>query len=221
MSSVLKWTSVTKELDSTLIFDRADLEISRGEFVAVVGPSGVGKTTMVMLSTGILTPDSGEIYLVDARIDSMSRDQKALFRRKHVGIVFQFFNLIPTFTVLENIMFPLELNGYSHRDAREKAIELLREFNLLDKKDRFPSSLSGGEQQRVAVLRAVVHNPDVVFADEPTGNLDEENKVLVFDLFKHFNSLGTTIVVVTHDLDLAEKYAHRIIRIKNRRFLEA
>ena len=221
MDSVLIWDSVRKSYGDSkelVIFDNASLTIGKGDFVGIFGPSGVGKTTMILLTAGIIRPDSGRISVLGRDITNMSRDELALFRRKNIGVVFQFFNLIPTLTVLENVLLPLELNGFSRMEALRRAREVLSFVGLLNKADTMPQRLSGGEQQRVAIARAVAHRPELILADEPTGNLDEENKESVFELFRELNREGITIVVATHDIDLAMRYVSRGYRIHCRRF---
>ena len=221
MENVLIWNSVKKCYKSShevVIFDNASLAVGEGDFVGIFGPSGVGKTTMILLTAGIIRPDSGRILVFGRDITNMSRDALALFRRKNIGIVFQFFNLIPTLTVLENVLLPLELNGFSRMEALRRAREVLSFVGLLDKANTMPQRLSGGEQQRVAIARAVAHKPRLILADEPTGNLDEENKESVFELFRELNREGITIIVATHDIDLAMRYVSRGYRIHCRRF---
>mgnify|MGYP000309453404 CR=1 FL=1 len=221
MDRAIVWDSVKKSYASPhriTIFSDASIEVLKGEFVGIFGPSGVGKTTMILLTAGILNPDRGKIYVLGRDITEMSRDELALFRRKHIGIVFQFFNLIPMLTVLENVLLPLELNGFSRNEAIRRAKEILSYVGLLRKADMMPSRLSGGEQQRIAIARAVVHNPQIVLADEPTGNLDEENKESIFELFRDLNKEGITIIVATHDVELARRYVHRGYHIRGHKF---
>ncbi len=203
-----------------VVFRDASLCVRLGEFVGVFAPSGMGKTTLILLISGILRPDSGKIYVLGREITSMDRDALALFRRRNIGVVFQFFNLIPTLTVLENIMLPMELNGVPSREAEHRARMLLRSVGLAEKAHSFPHRLSGGEQQRVAILRAIAHRPRILLADEPTGNLDEENKHLVFDLMREANKDGCTVIVATHDVDLASKYVSRAVGIRRKGFVE-
>ncbi len=204
-----------------VVFQDATLTIDRGEFLGVFAPSGMGKTTLILLLAGILKPDRGRIIVLGKDFTSMTRKELTLFRRKHIGIVFQFFNLIPQLTVIENVLFPMELNNTPHDQALRRAYELLEFIGLKDKAKQFPNSLSGGEQQRVAIARAVAHNPDIILADEPTGNLDEKNKHIIFDLFKRINEeWNRTIIVATHDVELASRYVSRGVKIRNRKFIE-
>ncbi|HXY30881.1 MAG TPA: ABC transporter ATP-binding protein [Gemmatimonadaceae bacterium] len=182
-------------------------------FVAIVGPSGSGKTTLLGLLAGLDTPTSGQVALDGADLGSLSEDERARLRGEKVGFVFQSFQLIPTLTALENVQVPLELRG--EPDAAARARELLGRVGLADRSHHYPVQLSGGEQQRVALARAFVNRPLVLFADEPTGNLDSATGARIIDLLEELNrDAGTTIVLVTHDPDLAA-HAGRIIRLSD------
>jgi len=182
-------------------------------FVAIVGPSGSGKTTLLGLLAGLDTPTSGQVALDGADLGSLSEDERARLRGEKVGFVFQSFQLIPTLTALENVQVPLELRG--EPDAATRAGELLARVGLADRAHHYPVQLSGGEQQRVALARAFVNRPLVLFADEPTGNLDSATGARIIDLLEELNrDAGTTIVLVTHDPDLAA-HAGRIIRLSD------
>lgn len=188
------------------------------ETFSIVGPSGSGKTTLLGLCAGLDQPDSGTIELCNTQTNNLSEDERAQLRNQKVGFIFQDFQLLPTLTALENVAVPLELQG--NKSASKRAIELLEKVGLAHRLDHYPSQLSGGEQQRVALARAFSNNPTILFADEPTGNLDAETgeKViqLLFDLNKE---LGTTLVIVTHDIELAQKTKH-ILRLKNGSIIE-
>ncbi len=190
-------------------------DIPRGQSVSIVGPSGSGKTTLLGLCAGLDRPSTGEIRLCDADIGPMSENAKAELRNKYVGFVFQNFQLIPSLTALENVMIPLELLGDKAASTISK--ELLDRVGLADRMDHYPTQLSGGEQQRVSIARAFSNRPQILFADEPTGNLDEDTgekiERLLFDLNRE---LQTTLVIVTHDLELAAK-TDRMIRLKGGR----
>lgn len=199
-----------------VIFKNASLEVEKGDFVAILAPSGYGKTTLLNIIAGLDRADSGEIVVAGHRIDNKNGDQLAKFRRKNIGIVFQFFNLLASFTALENVMLPMELVGVPTKKAKHKALELLIDVGLEEKANVFPSTLSGGEQQRVAIARALANNPPIILADEPTGNLDEKNAIMIFDLLKEMNEkYGITIIVATHDVELATKYVRTLVKIKN------
>ena len=193
-----------------------DLEVGRGEFLAIVGPSGSGKTTIIMMLAGIEAPDRGSIVVDGVDVASLGPRERVLWRRRNVGIVFQFFHLIPTLTALENVMLSLELAGVKGSMARERALEALEFVGLRDKAHRFPYELSGGEQQRVAVARALVHKPKILLADEPTANLDYENKLRVVKLLRRAADEGLSVVFATHDMELA-RLADRIVFIRDGR----
>lgn len=219
--SILKVSELTKTYQSgsrnLTVLEQVSFELSRGDTFSIVGPSGSGKTTLLGLCAGLDKASSGTVILNDVKLDSLSEDERAQIRNQSVGFIFQNFQLIQTLTALENIMVPLELRG--DKGAAKKAIELLDRVGLANRGDHYPTQLSGGEQQRVSIARAFSNNPKILFADEPTGNLDEEtgSKVeeLLFDINKEE---GTTLVLVTHDLELAKR-THRIVRIKGGRVI--
>lgn len=212
---MLEARGLTKEFDSgthrlTVLRD-VSFRVPQGALVAIVGPSGSGKTTLLGLLAGLDTPSRGQVLLDDADLTAMSEDQRAQLRGAKVGFVFQSFQLIPTLTAIENVQVPLELRGEGGAGARARA--LLDRVGLGDRLDHFPSQLSGGEQQRVAIARAFVNRPRILFADEPTGNLDGTTGAKIVALLEELNrESGSTIVLVTHDLTLAER-TQRIIRL--------
>ena len=189
-----------------------NFSLQAGDTCAIVGPSGSGKTTLLGLCAGLDRASSGSVILNGIKLDDLSEDERAHVRNQYVGFIFQNFQLIPTLTALENVMVPLELRG--ERNVHRQAMDLLSRVGLAERHDHYPTQLSGGEQQRVSLARAFSNKPAILFADEPTGNLDEETgqrvEKLLFDLNRE---AGTTLVLVTHDLELAEK-TDRIIRIK-------
>jgi putative ABC transport system ATP-binding protein len=191
--------------------------LERGGFLAIVGPSGSGKTTLLGLLAGLDRPTGGTIHLDGVDLGALSEDDRARLRAEKVGFVFQSFQLIPTLTARENVQVPLELRG---EPAEARAGELLERVGLGDRGHHYPAQLSGGEQQRVALARAFSIRPQILFADEPTGNLDAKTGATIIDLMVSLNrELGTTLVLVTHDLDLASK-AHRTIRLSDGRIVE-
>lgn len=197
-----------------------NLSIERGEFLAILGPSGSGKTTLLNCLSGIDSPTKGEIFFNGIAFHSLGEEEKTKLRAKHMGFVFQFFNLIPVLTVLENVELPLKILGVNHKQGRERAIEMLKKVDLLEKINRFPSQLSGGEQQRVAIARALVHKPSIVWADEPTGNLDSETGLMVIELLDKVRAEhGTTLVVVTHDERIARR-ADRVLIMRDGKFVK-
>ena len=195
-----------------------NLAISAGATCAIVGPSGSGKTTLLGLCAGLDRATSGSVTLNGVLLNDLTEDERAAVRGKHVGFVFQNFNLMPTLTALENVMVPLELQG--EKSAGKRAVALLDQVGLADRQHHYPNQLSGGEQQRVSLARAFSNEPKILFADEPTGNLDEETgqhvEKLLFDLNR---ASGTTLVLVTHDLTLAEK-TQRVLRMKGGHLVE-
>ncbi len=192
-----------------------DLSIAAGEMVAIVGPSGSGKSTIINMITGIDRPTAGAVSVGGERIDQLSEEQLASWRGKNVGIVFQFFQLLPTLTALENAVLPLD---FSHRGSKrerfERAKRNLELVGLGDKLDHLPSELSGGEQQRVAIARALACDPQLIVGDEPTGNLDTHTAAEMFELLERLNDEGKTVLYVTHDLSLAGR-AHRRVTIRD------
>jgi putative ABC transport system ATP-binding protein len=186
--------------------EKVDLRIEEGKFVAIVGKSGSGKSTLLNMLTGIDRPTSGEVTINGRAIQTLDEDKIAVWRGRNVGVVFQFFQLMPTLTVIENVMMPMDFcNVYSPRQRREHALGLLERVGIADQADKFPATLSGGEQQRVAIARALANDPPIVVADEPTGNLDSRTADDVFRLFQDLSSDGKTVVMVTHERDIAAR----------------
>ncbi len=220
MSIIIKLKDVTKDYVIGESIVRAvkdiNLEIKRGEFIAIVGPSGSGKSTLMNLIGALDLATKGAIYLDKKNIEHLSESELAKIRGKKIGFVFQSFNLIPTLTALENVMLPMMFQDYSKKEKRERARKLLKEMGLEEREDFLVTKLSGGERQRVAIARALANNPEVILADEPTGNLDSKTGKQVIEIFKKLNEEGKTIIMVTHDLEMA-KEAKRIIRIKDGR----
>jgi putative ABC transport system ATP-binding protein len=216
MNTILNLDQVSKIYQSgsgsLTVLDNVSFSVEAGSILSIVGPSGSGKTTLLGLCAGLDRSSSGKVELHETRLDGLSEDQLASVRNKYVGFIFQNFQLMPTLTALENVMVPLELRG--EKNIKPRAMDLLDKVGLANRSHHYPTQLSGGEQQRVSLARAFSNKPQILFADEPTGNLDAETseKVvkLLFDLNKE---AGTTLVVVTHDLELAAK-TQRIIRIK-------
>ena len=204
-----------------VVFRDASLVIEQGEGVFLLGGSGSGKSTLLNLVSGIDLPDKGEVTVAGRPLNRLSERDRTLFRRNHIGFVFQFYNLIPTLTVEENVLLPLELTGEITPALRDRARGLLAEVGLEERGGAFPDRLSGGEQQRVAVARALVHRPALVLADEPTGNLDAETGQQVLDLFQRLlRKDGATLVLVTHSSEVA-RLADRILTIRDGLLVEA
>jgi len=189
-----------------------DLQIGGGEFVAVIGKSGSGKSTLINMITGIDRPTSGDVLVGDTAVHTLGEGKLAEWRGRNVGVIFQFFQLLPTLTVIENLMLPMDFcHMYSMRQRRERAMHLLEQVELADQARKLPSALSGGQQQRVAIARALANDPPILVADEPTGNLDSKTAESVFRLFESLVDQGKTILMVTHDRDLAERVTRTII----------
>ena len=189
-----------------------NVEVQRGEFVAIIGKSGSGKSTFINMITGIDRPTSGEIIINGAPVHSFNEGQMAAWRGRNLGIVFQFFQLFPTLTILENIILPMELNNlYSKRERKERAMHLLEKVEMTEQAHKLPSAISGGQQQRVAIARALANDPPLLVADEPTGNLDSKTAEKIFSLFESLVASGTTILMVTHDSDLARRVNRTIL----------
>ncbi|WP_409150530.1 ABC transporter ATP-binding protein [Sphingobacterium sp. BS-2] len=194
------------------VLNDINFEIEEGSTVSIVGPSGSGKTTLLGLCAGLDQSSEGDIILNGIKLTGLSEDKLAQVRNEHVGFVFQNFQLLPTLTALENVLVPMELRGM--RNKQKEAMELLEKVGLSARADHYPSQLSGGEQQRVSLARAFANKPKILFADEPTGNLDAETSAIIEDMLFQLNKeSGTTLVIVTHDLDLATK-TQKIIPIK-------
>jgi putative ABC transport system ATP-binding protein len=198
------------------IFNGLNLQVSSGELIVLLGRSGSGKSTFLNLVSGIDQPDSGEIVINGIQLTGLSEHDRTLFRRHHIGFVFQAYNLISTLTVGENLLLPLELIKRTSRRERNKVTDLLEKLDLADRFDTYPDRLSGGEQQRVAIARALIHDPDVILADEPTGNLDLETGQQVLELFdKLVTKAGKTLIMVTHSPEVLGK-ADRVFSIRNK-----
>ncbi len=189
-----------------------DLQIDRGEFVAIIGKSGSGKSTLINMITGIDRPTSGEVLVGDAAVHTLSEGQMAVWRGKNLGVIFQFFQLLPTLTIVENVMLPMDFcNMYEPRERRARAMQLLEQVEMTEQADKLPSAVSGGQQQRVAIARALANDPPILIADEPTGNLDSKTANAVFQLFENLVQQGKTVLMVTHDSDLAKRVSRAII----------
>ena len=220
--SILELQNVSKTYQSgsrkLTVLDQVTLSIQDGETLAIVGPSGSGKTTLLGLCAGLDSSSTGSVVLNGESLEKLNEDQRAAVRSRDVGFIFQNFQFLPTLTSLENVMVPLELK--KRKDAKEKAMELLDKVGLKDRATHYPTQLSGGEQQRVSIARAFANAPKILFADEPTGNLDTETGTMIENLIFDLNKeQGTTLVLVTHDLELAAK-TRRIVHIKGGKIQE-
>tara|TARA_B100000925_G_C22003188_1_gene472309 strand:- start:1303 stop:2031 length:729 start_codon:yes stop_codon:yes gene_type:complete len=195
-----------------------DLQVNRGEMVAIMGPSGCGKTTLLNILSGIDEPSAGQVFVSDRPLFGISDDERTNLRGKEMGFIFQKFHLLDVMNAVENVEIPLLLLGNSPDESRLKAVQALEKVGLGDRVNHRPAELSGGQQQRVSIARAIVHDPSVILCDEPTGNLDSETSSQVMDLLSELNESGSTLVIVTHDMDIA-KQCSRIIRIIDGRTL--
>jgi putative ABC transport system ATP-binding protein len=209
LSSVVK-TYDTGEVPFTAL-KGVDLDVEPGEFIGLIGKSGSGKTTLINMITGIDRPTSGEVVISGTPVHALSENQLAVWRGRTIGVVFQFFQLLPTLTVVENVMLPMDFcNVHLPREREAYALALLEQVEMVDQAYKLPSALSGGQQQRVAIARALANDPPVLAADEPTGNLDSGTAEAVFELFEDLVSGGKTIVMVTHDNDIAARVARAL-----------
>jgi putative ABC transport system ATP-binding protein len=214
-SSILSGTDLSKKYGDLEVVKNVSLTIDAGEFVCLVGKSGCGKTTLLSLLSGLEKPTKGRVILNGKEIDGASEDELALFRRENVGFIFQSFNLIPTLSAWENVALPLFPLKMTSEERRKRATELLGKMELGHRLEHLPSALSGGEKQRVAIARALINNPKIIFADEPTGNLDSSTGEAIMDILgKLHRNEGVAILMVTHEAELA-KAANRVIRMKD------
>ena len=214
-SSILSGTDLSKKYGDLEVVKNVSLSIDAGEFVCLVGKSGCGKTTLLSLLSGLEEPTKGQVFLNGKEIDGASEDELALFRRENVGFIFQSFNLIPTLSAWENVALPLFPLEMTNEERRKRATELLVKMELGHRLEHLPSALSGGEKQRVAIARALINNPKIIFADEPTGNLDSSTGEAIMDILgKLHRDEGVAILMVTHEVELA-KAADRVIRMKD------
>ena len=203
----------------TIALKNINLDIEEGEFLMIMGPSGCGKSTLLNILALLDTPTKGEVYYKGRRTSSMSENERAIFRRKVSGFIFQQFHLIKTLTALENVELPMMLDEKDKGYRRKRAKKLLEMVGLGDRLNHYPYQLSGGQQQRVAIARALANNPKIIFADEPTGNLDSKSGIAVMNILKELNEKGITIVMVTHEQELT-KYASKIVKLRDGKIVE-
>jgi putative ABC transport system ATP-binding protein len=217
--TVVRLAGVGKEYGETTALSEVSLEIRRGEAVAVMGPSGCGKSTLLNLIAGLDRPTTGTIAVHGEALDRLNETGLALFRRRHIGMIFQFFNLLDDLPALDNVALAAQLTGASARQARRRALELLDELGVADRRDAYPAALSGGERQRVGVARALMNRPALLLADEPTGALDSRSGEQVMDLLIDLNQIGQTLLIVTHDAHLATRCASHLVEMADGRVL--
>jgi lipoprotein-releasing system ATP-binding protein len=217
---MLKATNITRNYNDLQVLKGVDIIVEKGEIVSIVGSSGAGKSTLLHILGSLDKANSGEIWINNQRIDTLKEKELAKFRNQHIGFVFQFHHLLPEFTALENVCIPGWIAGANKNDLEQRALELLKILGLQDRASHKPSELSGGEQQRVAVARALINNPDIVFADEPTGNLDSKHAQELHELFLHLQkTMGQTFLIVTHNEALA-KMSDRVVHMKDGHIVE-
>ncbi|KOU99782.1 MULTISPECIES: ABC transporter ATP-binding protein [Streptomyces] len=214
---VVQLDDVHKEYGDAKALDGVSLEIRAGDAVAVMGPSGCGKSTLLNMVAGLDRPTSGTVEVQGHDLGKLNETGLALFRRRHVGMVFQFFNLIDDLPALDNVALAAQLTGTPARQARRRALELLDELGVADRRNNYPATLSGGERQRVAVARALMNRPALLLADEPTGALDSRSGEQVMDLLIDLNQIGQTLLIVTHDPELATRCASRLVEVADGR----
>ncbi|KOU43293.1 ABC transporter ATP-binding protein [Streptomyces sp. WM6373] len=214
---VVRLDDVHKEYGDAKALDGVCLEIRAGDAVAVMGPSGCGKSTLLNMVAGLDRPTSGTVEVQGHDLGELNETGLALFRRRHVGMVFQFFNLIDDLPALDNVALAAQLTGTPARQARRRALELLDELGVADRRNNYPATLSGGERQRVAVARALMNRPALLLADEPTGALDSRSGEQVMDLLIDLNQIGQTLLIVTHDPELATRCASRLVEVADGR----
>lgn len=195
------------------------LDVKEGEFVSIVGTSGCGKSTLLNLAGGLMKPTAGKVYVKGEDLTKMNENQLALFRRRYIGFVFQSFNLITTLTAVENVELPLVFNNISASERKKRVTALLTELGLEDRLTHTPTELSGGQQQRVSIARAIINNPEIILADEPTGNLDSKTSQEIMEVLYDLNRQGQTFLVVTHDMDVAH-YGNRIVYLSDGQITE-
>jgi putative ABC transport system ATP-binding protein len=214
--AVNELTRTYREGDHTRrVLNGLNLEVARGEWVALLGHSGCGKSTLLNLISGIDTPSEGEVRIDGVNLTALNEKERTLFRRRHIGFIYQFFNLVPTLTLEENLLLPLELNRYAKTVAADKCVEWLEYVGLLDRRTSFPEQLSGGEQQRIAIARALIHDPLLVLADEPTGNLDAQTGSTVLQILERLTrKTGKSLILVSHSKQVSSR-ANRILTLAN------
>lgn len=216
--SLIKITNIKRNFslgnETVYVLKGIDLDIKKGEYVALMGPSGSGKSTLMNLLGCLDTPTSGNYILNGKDVSKMKDDELAEIRNKEIGFVFQTFNLLPRTTALDNVALPMIYAGYSKAERVARATDVLQQVNLADRMDHQPNQLSGGQRQRVAIARALVNKPSIILADEPTGNLDSKTSVEIMKLFGDIHAKGNTVILVTHEEDIAA-YAHRVIRLRD------
>lgn len=219
IQSIINLQNVTKTYEVShgkfTALNNVSLKITGGQLIAVTGKSGSGKTTLLNIIAGIDRPDKGAVMINNMAIESLSENELAKWRGRNIGVVFQFYQLLPTLTALENVMLPMDFcNTFPKKERKERALELLKKVDILDQAEKLPSALSGGQQQRVAIARSLANDPPIIVADEPTGNLDSQTANAIFEIFIELSKAGKTVVVITHEKEFA-KYFENMIAIED------
>jgi len=212
---IIQAKGIEKSFGTLKVLKGVDIQVDKGEVVAIMGASGAGKSTLLQILGTLSTPDAGTLQVDGTDVLHLGSRELSAFRNRRIGFVFQAHHLLPEFDALENVMIPALIGGTPAREAREKARRLLGEVGLSERLSHKPSELSGGEQQRVAIARALVNNPNTIIADEPTGNLDPARSLEIMRLLDRINELGTTVVVVTHERDLVNRFHKRVVLLEN------
>lgn len=212
---MIRTKEIRKSFGTLEVLKGIDLLVERGEVVSIVGPSGAGKTTLLQILGTLSRPSSGEIEIDGEAVHALSDRQLSRFRNTKIGFVFQFHHLLPEFTALENVCIPGYIGGRDRREVEKRAAELLEMLGMEHRSSHKPAELSGGEQQRVAIARALINNPQMIIADEPTGNLDPQRSLEIMTLLERINSMGTTMLIVTHEKELVNRFSKRVVAIEN------
>ena len=217
---MIKVSNIHKSFGDLEVLRGVSLEVKRGEIVSIVGASGAGKTTLLQIIGMLLPADEGEVEIDGTKIFALNEKRTAEFRNSHIGFVFQFHNLLPEFSALENVMMPALIGGAKRKEAQQRAMELLEAVGLTDRAEHKPAQLSGGEQQRIVIARAILNTPEIILADEPTGNLDPDTGRQIVQLLRDICAKGSTVIMTTHNLQLLEEFPGRVYRCENHRVVE-
>jgi len=217
--TLLEVRGVTKSYSGKVVLRRVSFSVMKSDFIMIIGPSGSGKTTLLGIIAGLEQPDSGDIFFLGQKLSELSEEKLSEYRNRHIGFIFQNYNLIPFLTAIENVSVPMIFAGINEKKALQRAKELLIQVGLGDMIHNFPNQLSGGEQQRVAIARALANDPEIILADEPTANLDEENEKIIMKILSGITKNGKSIIFVTHKSELAE-YATKVFKLVNGRLIE-
>ena len=217
---MIKVKDIYKSYGDLEVIKSLNLSVDYNETVSIVGASGAGKTTLLQIIGTLDKPDSGQLFINDINLNSLNDKDLSRFRNEYIGFVFQFHNLLSEFSALENICLPAFIRGTDRKKAEKYAVELLKILNIYDRAHHKPNELSGGEQQRVAIARSILNNPELIIADEPTGNLDPETSLEIIELFERLNKFGTSMIIATHDYNLIQKLKGKVYKCEDGKFFE-